>query len=408
MRILIITFGCDRDDVSEPRTSYTWVRELSKDHEVTLLCNSKRDRFGCVKEQFPDLDVVEWKDMWLPSSLERFRAIVKPGYVPYYIKARRYLKKLFKTEKYDIVHQLSPYAWRYPSPAAGLGVPLVRGPVAGGLPTPPVLEPALLNSKKPFDILRKSDKFRKNFDPVLRSSYAQIDLLMMAAPYVEDLLSPLKPKRLLLEAEHGLEESVINNNQPTKKTASDKVKLLFVGRAIRTKGLRDTIRALAQAKTLTKLSLTIVGDGEDLEACKREAKELKLEDTITFFGWGSREEVHQQYQEADIFICPTFREPVGVVFLEAMSHGLPSITCGYGGPDFLIDDESGIRIKPQSELEFASSLAKAIDTLVDDKDLREKLAIGALDRAANYFNWPSKRARMIELYQELIDARKVN
>lgn len=403
MRLLLITWACDRDDISEPRTSYTWVHELSKDHEVTLLCCSKRDRFGSVKEQLPNVTVIEWKDIWLPTSFERFRAIVKPGYVLYYIKVRRFLKKYLADNKFDAIHQLSPFAWRYPSPATGFGVPLIRGPVAGGLPTPTKLEPALSESKKPFDILRKSDNFRKHFDPVLRSSYRKIDLLMVAAPYVLDLINPLKPRQTLLEAEHGLAETALNIDLPAKEYNPEIIKLLFVGRAIRTKGLKDTIRALSKITNLDRIHLTIIGDGDDLQSCKKEAETLNLMEKIHFFGWGSREEVHKHYCQADVFICPTFREPVGVVFLEAMSYGLPSITCSYGGPDYLIDETSGIRVPPVEESDFSTEIAKAIDRLVEDPKLRQTLAKGALERANNYFDWPTKRKRMTGIYEDLIE-----
>ena len=74
-----------------------------------------------ISEQFPELNVIEWSDIRVPKQLERFRAIVKPGYLPYYFRARRFLKKLFLEQQFDVVHQLSPFSWRYPSPAAGLG-----------------------------------------------------------------------------------------------------------------------------------------------------------------------------------------------------------------------------------------------------------------------------------------------
>ena len=95
MRVLLITWACDLEDISEPGVAARWVKEISKDHNVTVFSVSKPERFGCVKHQFPELKVIEWCDIRVPKPLERFRAIVKPGYLPYYFRARRFLKKIF-------------------------------------------------------------------------------------------------------------------------------------------------------------------------------------------------------------------------------------------------------------------------------------------------------------------------
>ena len=48
MRVLIMTWACDRDDVSEPEISYKWAREMSQEHDVTVFAVSKPDRYGAV------------------------------------------------------------------------------------------------------------------------------------------------------------------------------------------------------------------------------------------------------------------------------------------------------------------------------------------------------------------------
>ena len=105
-----------------------------------------------------------------------------------------------------------------------------------------------------------------------------------------------------------------------------RVVLLHVGRAVRTKGLRDVVRAMARLEDLPGVSLVSAGDGEDLEACRAEAVKLGVASRITFLGKISREEVEGHYAAADVFCFPSFREPMGGVFFEAMAHGLPVIT----------------------------------------------------------------------------------
>jgi len=110
---------------------------------------------------------------------------------------------------------------------------------------------------------------------------------------------------------HGLPDD--QELLPAKRTVSEdgKIKLLFVGRIIPTKGLRYAIRALSKAKALSIVELIVIGDGDDLPACRDEVKRLGLQDHVHLLGWKSRQEVESFYCAADIFVFPSFREPTG-------------------------------------------------------------------------------------------------
>lgn len=400
MRILLLTWACDLEDVSEPEITAKWVTEISKENKVTILAVSKPDRFGCVKEQFPDLEVFEWKDIAVPRSLERFRAIVKPGYFSYYIRARRFLRKLLSEQQFDVIHHLSPFAWRYPSPAAGLGVPFVRGPVAGGLDSPPLLAPAIRGSNSAFMMLRRTDRLRAKHDPILRNTYEQADHVLIAAPYMKDRLQHYSIRSWSTEIEHALVKSD-NQTLATPKPSDGIFRLVYVGRIIRTKGLLFAIRALSRAKNRNSTVLTVLGDGEDATICREEARRLGINQQVHFLGWRDRDEVQAQYRQADAFIFPSFREPTGGVLLEAMAAGLPVITCAYGGPDFMIDESCGIKVKPGHPDDFIRDIAQAIDHLAESPQLCAKMSKAALNKVANELNWNDKRKRINNIYTKL-------
>lgn len=405
MRILLITWACDREDISEPGVSHKWVSQLVEEHDVTILGVSKPDRYGCLKEQFPHNRVIEWSDMRMPRSMARFQAVAKPGYVPFYWRARRFLKALLAKEHFDVIHHLSPFTWRYPSPAAGLAVPLLRGPLAGGLLTPPELANTVKAAEPRFMSLRKTDDARKLYDPFLRASFRQTDKLLVAAPYVLDLLPPLTIPPYEVELEHGIDDPLPFTYDVARSLERDEVNLLYVGRVVRTKGTRDAVRAMAQVSASTRVKLTIIGDGDDLEACRREAAELGVTEKVDFLGWRTKPEVDAHLANADVFLFPSFREPTGGVLLEALRHSLPCITCDYGGPAHIVDDSCGIRVPPAPEADFAQDIAAAIDRLADDPGLRHQLAKGASWRAENEFDWKSKRRRIGAIYSDLVRAR---
>ena len=402
MKILLITWACDRDDVSEPQIAYRWVRGIAQRHEVTLFSVSRPDRFGCVKEQFPDLTVIEWCDIRVPNYLERFRSIAKPGYFFYFKKARKLIQKLIQQNSYDLIHHLNPFAWRYASPAYGLGLPLVRGPVAGGLPTPKPLCNEIREAFHPYKFLRKSDGLRKKIDRTLRNSYLLTDCVLGGAPYILDLIKPLPVKRFEVEIEHGLDHIEFVEEFERNCTNKEKVQLLFVGRVIRTKGARDAIRAVSRMKNKENISFTIIGDGDDLPSCLKEIRELNLTSIITCAGWCNSKQIEIAYRDADIFVFPSFREPTGGVLLEAMSHGLPCITCNYGGPAYLVNEGCGLKILPNEPEEYAQNIADALDFLVENRKIRQEMGKNAFIYAQREFDWKKKMARLDAIYSSLI------
>lgn len=403
MRILLLTWACDLEDVSEPQIAARWVRELARDHEVTLLAVSRPDRFGCVRAQFPDVEVIEWRDIRVPQKLERLRAILKPGYLPYYFKARRFLKRLLRERTFDLIHHISPFAWRYPSPAAGLGVPFVRGPVAGGLETPVGLRAdQRAATGASWMRLRATDRWRRRWDPSLRATFETADHVFAAAPYVNELLSDYRLRGSSVEIEHGLsDDSYTMNNDDGRRSQNDVFKLLFVGRLIPTKGLHYAIRALANCANRESIVLTVLGDGEDRARNEQEARRLGVAGQVRFEGWCDSASVQQHYAAADALIFPSFREPTGGVLLEAMAAGLPVITCDYGGPQSMVDDHCGYRVAPTSPKAFVAGLSQAVDELFEHPERRLCLGASARERALAAFGWAAKRERIRQVYEDV-------
>ena len=154
-------------------------------------------------------------------------------------------------------------------------------------------------------------------------------------------MNGLRIKHFDVLSETGIEalpEASDRSGRPT-------VRLLYVGRLVRTKGARDAIRAMSLLRELP-VTLDVIGDGFDREPCEALVAQLSLHDRVTFHGRLDRAEVDDYYRAADIFVFPSYREPGGNVVFEAMSHGLPLVVSDRGGPGSAVDDSSGIRVTP--------------------------------------------------------------
>jgi glycosyltransferase involved in cell wall biosynthesis len=396
-RILLICAQCDGDDIGESWCGYKWATELSKLYDVTMLTILfPGDRPPSI--QVPLAKVVEWKAFPFISRFPRFNRAIKPWYPHFYRQVRKWLKQNAVAGNFDIIHHITPMAMRYPSPCAGLGLKYVIGPVAGTLSTPPAFV-SELDTQPVFMKLRGLDDFRLRHDPMLRNTYEDAQAVICTAPYAAERLSAFKLKRVVIETEVVVEATPELTNRPLK--IAGELSLLFVGRVVRTKGVRDAIRAMAQLPDLPGITLTVAGEGEDMAACKAECTGFGLDSRVTFLGRKNRADIDALYKAADVFLFPSFREPTGIVLFEAMGAGLPVITADYGGPSAIVTAETGFRIPVNTPQGFVSQIASAIRALANNPALRAQMSSAAILRSEELGLWPNKMERIATLYHDL-------
>ena len=91
------------------------------------MCTYKRGHVP-LSRQLEHARVVEWSEPPLVSRFERLNSLLQPGYFPFRRRARRWIRqRLAEGETFDVALQVVPVAMRYPSPAAGLGIPFYIG-----------------------------------------------------------------------------------------------------------------------------------------------------------------------------------------------------------------------------------------------------------------------------------------
>jgi glycosyltransferase involved in cell wall biosynthesis len=394
-RILLVAPTIDRTDIGEAWVAYQWAHHLSARHDLTVLTYRKRSGLT-VAEQLPNAKVVEWREPVLFGKAERLNSLVKPGYFPFAARARHWIKKALAYQRFDVAHQPLPVAMRYPSPLAGLPIPYVIGPVGGSLDTP---DSFATSDTAPWYVqLRKFDSFRLRFDPLLRATYREASCVLGIAPYVGDLLKNVPTHRIEYVSETGL----VRLPEVVPRQGDDgQIRVLFVGRVIRTKGVRDIVSAFSHIQD-RRVTADIVGSGFDLHACIDLAARLGLSARITFHGALPREKVDTFYRAADIFVFPSYREPGGNAVFEAMGHGLPLIVCGRGGPAAAVDDSCAITIPVTTPEQYAHDLAAAITRLAGNAELRQMMGRASRRRVQVVGMWSSKIAMVEEIYAEVI------
>ena len=168
--------------------------------------------------------------------------------------------------------------------------------------------------------------------------------------------------------------------------AGGTVRLLAIGSIVPRKGYDVLIAALA---TLTDLPwhLTIAGDrtrnGEANARLDADIARHKLGGRIDVLGAVSDEKISELYAQSDVFVLASRFEGYGMVFAEALAHGLPVIgTTGGAIPD-TVPSEAGILVPPDD----AMALAEALREIVTNSQKRERLAGAARASAAKLPTW---------------------
>jgi glycosyltransferase involved in cell wall biosynthesis len=225
-------------------------------------------------------------------------------------------------------------------------------------------------------------------------------MVLVGAPYVVDMLKTMRIKRFELFSELGVDDLPRQQNY---RSCFSRTSLLHVGRTVRTKGLRDVIRALARLRDMSGLTLDVAGDGPDLPVCEREASRLGIADRVQFHGRLDPDGVRRLYERSEIFVFPSFREPSGGVIIEAMSYGLPVITVARGGPDYLVDDTCGVKVDAVTPDQLAADLARVIGHLAANPALRRSLGEGARRRVHRIALWPSKIEQLMSYYNDVAE-----
>ena len=180
--------------------------------------------------------------------------------------------------------------------------------------------------------------------------------------------------------------------------------ILFVGRLIQQKGVRDLLLALPLLpdSLRRKTQLWIVGDGPERSVLVQLAVTIGFADRVRFFGKIDNAALVEYYAAADVFVSPSHREGQGVVYLEALAAGVPVVATRVGGiPDMLTDFETALLVSPHDPEEIAQAIAK----LAQAADLRLKLVQNGAELVAAVYDWSKIGKNFLSLYRQCMRGR---
>ena len=194
-----------------------------------------------------------------------------------------------------------------------------------------------------------------------------------------------------------------------KVVDTDTVELITVGRLSHVKGQVYAFQALKKLLDLNyKVSLTVVGEGNEWEKLERFIEENNLKDSVKLVGSKSQSEVRDFLRNSDIFLFTSVatnegrRETQGLATLEAQACGLPVVVFDSGGVKFTVKDgETGFLV-PEYDTEAMTS---GIIELIENDKLRKKMSKQAVQFVNEVYSQKGIDVTWKYLYESLSNGK---
>ncbi len=184
---------------------------------------------------------------------------------------------------------------------------------------------------------------------------------------------------------------IVPGTDPTplaEGSSSDELTLLCVASLTPRKGHAVLFHALARLKD-QPWRLRCVGstylDPTTAAEISALAERLEISARIVFSGQLGEAALALEYQQADVFVLPSWYEGYGMALAEALAHGLPIVSTTAGAIPDTVPADAGLLVAPGDEVALAEALAQ----MMRDSDLRGRLAAGAQNARQHLPDWPT-------------------
>ena len=224
-------------------------------------------------------------------------------------------------------------------------------------------------------------------------------IVVVSDPMRQRLLELGAPENKLRRTCYGIDCKKYGGAEPENSS----IEFLSVGRFVEKKAPHMTLFAFQQlVDSFPEAKLKMIGDGTLLPICRDLARQLKIENHVTFMGAQSRASVQSEMKLARAFVQHSVcanngdREGTPVAILEAGASGLPVVATRHEGiPDAVIDGHTGFLVEEND----VNSMATALEKLARDKVSAGRLGRAGRDHIQQNFSQEMRIAELANILQ---------
>jgi glycosyltransferase involved in cell wall biosynthesis len=370
--------------------------------ELESLFPLDRDRIVFVPDTKAHLFV--WRlSQFLPDRISNFTT----GFILRYltqVAQRREIRRLLREQAITVIHQPIPVSPKEPSLIFGMNVPVIIGPMNGGMDYPPGFRKLQSRTERlALATGRRLADFMNNLFPGKR----QAAMLLVANERTRAALPRGVCSNVVMLVENGVDLALWSApHPPAKESVSAAACFVFIGRLVDWKAVDLLLLAFKRASAQTAMTLSIIGSGDERVNLEQMAGDLGILDDrpdqpgkVCFVGWMSQTDCVGQLARCDALVLPSMAECGGAVVLEAMAMEVPVIATAWGGPVDYLDPSCGILVEPSSKEAFVDDLAVALVRLATHPEDRRAMGKAGRLKVVQDFDWEAKVDRMLEHYR---------
>lgn len=248
-----------------------------------------------------------------------------------------------------------------------------------------------------------------------KSSYESADAIIAVSDGMRaDVIKayPIIDPRKIVTIRNGVDTEKFAPNKDSRTQEKYGINgryAIFVGRITRQKGLAHLLRAWKQVPS--EYGLVLAAGSPDEPGIGKEVAELisELQSQRSNVWWIKEMAPHHELTAlltgADLFLCPSIYEPLGIVNLEAMACETAVLASKVGGiPEVVADNETGrlVDYDQNAPEKFEERFALQISDLMSNPELTREMGKLGRERAKTLFGWEQVAKETIELYRSVI------
>ncbi|RXM77061.1 glycosyltransferase family 4 protein [Clostridium tetani] len=301
---------------------------------------------------------------------------------------KRLIKKVYKDFKFDVIHS------HVAVPDGYAGMILNKEFKVAHVVT--------IHGQDFQNTINKNIKCKKALFNVLN----HVDKIITVSNKLKNVVKNEKFYNKMEIVNNGIDKDYIDLNKIHENCSGQNrvnknlIKILSVSNLKETKGIHINLKAVSKLKEIyPDISYDIIGDGEYKSRLEELVKELCLEDNVSFLGKLEHKEVINIMKQYDIFSLPSYKEGFGMVYIEAMSKGVPVIGVkGEGIEDAIENGINGFLVERKN----VDELVKTIDFLIKNPKKRMNIGKCAIKTVSDKFTWNVNADKIISIYNKVI------
>lgn len=413
INVLIVAVQASASFGGESILPLHYYKGLKKKHIPVKMVVHERTRDELNKIFLGNLsDITFIKDTWLHKFLYNFKRFLSDRI--YSISFGLLLdlltesalkvsaKKIIKNNPINILHVPIRVSPKFPSLIYKMGVPVIFGPMNGGMSYPKAFGYMESKSKTQTSIIKLAHFTSDLFNRLIPGKY-YASALLVSNERTKQALTITKCTDIRTFIENGVDLSLFKpTEREVYKEENVYFNLIYVGRLVGWKCVDILLEAVAKC-SVPNLFLHIVGEGAERVELEKLTNQLNIKEKIKFHGFVEQEKCPQLIQYSDCLILPSVFECGGAVVLEAMAMSKPVIATNWGGPIDYIDNNTGVLVDVGSNKdEFTNNLVYAINNMAKDPVKAKLMGVNGSERIKNEFDWSKKIDNMIKIYESVL------